>query len=175
MRVFSDQKCKTCVDLQSQQLCFAFSLPHHWMHLARLQGWSTTLLEEMEHYVFCGRLSYHHSGFTIPWTMAVYTQRCLICHSVEVCVYVCVFVDGRVTAHAHWKPTTPSPLPATPKAPIYSAHLRKSWCSHNSGLNECCSRRELLLNAAAVGRAAAATHVFTILSADRESGAGGGR
>lgn len=41
-------------------------------------------------------------------------------------------------------------------------------------LNECCSRRELpWSSAAAVGRAAAATRAFTILSADRWSDAGG--
>lgn len=153
------------------------------MRLACLQTWSTTLFEEMEHYVFCGRLSSHHSGFTIPWTMAVYTQCCLIFHSVEVCVYVCVCVclwvcmcvcvcllrAGSLLTLTESQPHPPPHCPPPPKAPIFSAHLRKSWCSHNSGLNECCSRRVLLL------LLLTELHVLTILSADEWSGAGGRR
>lgn len=128
-----DQICRSSEDLQPQLLCSSFSLPHHWMHLACSQSWSTTLLEEMEHYVFCGRLSSNHSGFTIPTTMAVYTQHCIICHSA---VYVC-WGRGHYT---RWLKASHHPHPhfsATLKAPIYSTHLKKSWCSHNSGLNEC--------------------------------------
>lgn len=129
-----------CENITTSVYChkqlFALSLPHHWMHLACFQRWFTTLLEEMEHYVFCGHLSPQRTGFT----MAVYTQHCLLCHSVTVCC-VCVLRAGSQHT-AHPKPTRPSPPPAKP--PQRPSILPKSWCSHNSGPNEGRSHHQLL-------------------------------
>lgn len=134
------------------------------MHLSCLQSWSTALLEEMEHYVFCSRLSSLHSGFTIPWIMAVYTQRCLIYHSVEVDVCVC-WGWGRCTRSQkgnHPLTSAPPPYPFCP--------FKEKLMFTQFSLNECFSRHVLLWGATAAGGAAAATPAFTILSADRWKG-----
>lgn len=98
----------------------------------------------------------------------VYVCVC-VCLWVCMCVCVCLLRAGSLLTLTESQPHPPPHCPPPPKAPIFSAHLRKSWCSHNSGLNECCSRRVLLL------LLLTELHVLTILSADEWSGAGGRR
>lgn len=138
------------------------------------------LLAEVIYYLISGNgaLCLLRSSFFLPFriyhslndgSLHLALPHMSSCWDVCECVFVCF--EERATAHTHWKPATPSPRPATPKTiPSILSHLRKSWCSHNSSLNEWCSRL-----CAAVSRAAAAAHVFTILSADGWSCAGGGK
>lgn len=84
----------------------------------------------MEHYVSCSRLFSPHSGLAIPWIMAFYTQRCLICHSVEV----------GVAARTRRKATTLSPVLYHPPHPFCPVKEKLMFTQFN--LNECCSCRE---------------------------------
>lgn len=123
------------------------------------------LLSEVIYYIIRGNgalchLSPHHFGFT----MALCTQHCLSCHSVTVCCVCVLRVGSRHTAHP--KPTRPSPPPAKPPQP--PSILRKKLM-----FTQFWPKWRPVTPPAAVGGAAAATHIFSALSADGWSGAGG--
>lgn len=94
----------------------------------------------MEHYVFAGHRSSHHSRFTIPrewWQFTLSTASYVILSR-----HVFVLKAGSLrTLKAHCV----SPLICHPQGSHLFCPFKESWCSRGSGLNECCSRQMLLL------------------------------